>query len=38
MIGDNADTDIAGANALGIRSLHVSPLALQDPGALVPQG
>jgi HAD superfamily hydrolase (TIGR01450 family) len=36
MIGDNADTDIAGANALGIRSLHVSPLELQDPGALVP--
>jgi len=37
MIGDNADTDIAGAKTLGIRTLHISPQALQDPGALVPE-
>lgn len=36
MIGDNADTDIAGANAFGIRSLHVSPQDLEAWDALVP--
>ena len=36
MIGDNADTDIAGAMAVGIRSFHVSPAELEDHGALVP--
>jgi 4-nitrophenyl phosphatase len=36
MIGDNSDTDIAGAKALGIRSLQVWPQALEDHHALVP--
>ena len=36
MIGDNADTDIAGAAAFGIESLHVSPQALEHHDTLVP--
>jgi len=36
MIGDNADTDIAGAAAFGIESLHVSPQALEHLDMLVP--
>jgi ribonucleotide monophosphatase NagD (HAD superfamily) len=36
MIGDNSDTDIAGAKAFGIRSLQVWPQALEDRDALVP--
>lgn len=36
MIGDNAETDIAGATAVGIRSIHVSPAELEEPDALVP--
>lgn len=38
MIGDNAETDIAGAEAFGIASLHVSPKALERPDLLVPIG
>lgn len=38
MIGDNAETDIAGADALGIASVHVSPTALERPDLLVPIG
>lgn len=36
MIGDNLETDIAGADAFGISSLHVSPSALERYDTLVP--